>query len=166
MCKIFNNITINRLRYAMAVAWLLTAFMYADAQSYNYAPGNIIDALTSKPGITIEQPQALTKRLEYKQTDESQGADQAQNGRTATRTTLYHVEAYADNSRQGKHNATQRMNNLQNQFPQFNIFLSFESPFWRVKVGEFRSRSDAENAMAEIKEVFPAYAPYLRVVRN
>jgi len=44
--------------------------------------------------------------------------------------------------------------------------MTFNSPYWRVKVGDFRTRGEAEAAMAEIREAFPSLSSHLRIVRD
>lgn len=125
---------------------------------------NISRSLDSVPGITIIQPQALADRLDKNvitvaETKQDRAVMPAKSG-------YYRVEVYADNSRTAKTQATAKRRNIQARFPQYPSVLQFEAPFWRVRVGEFRSRGDAESALTEIRQAFPAYGPYLRVVRN
>lgn len=130
---------------------------------------SITERLSANPAITIIQPEVLTSRINKKDSfsnNPEAGANINSSTRQASKTAIYRVEVYADNSREAKAQATARMNNVQSYFTHYNVFLTFDSPFWRVKVGDFRSRSDAENALAEIEEAFPSYSPYLRIVRN
>ncbi len=45
-------------------------------------------------------------------------------------------------------------------------YIMFNSPYWRVKVGDFRTRAEAEAAMAELRHAFPSMAAYMRIVRD
>ena len=40
----------------------------------------------------------------------------------------------------------------------------YKSPSWRVRVGDFKSRGEAEQVMQEIKDAFPSYAGEVLVV--
>ena len=129
---------------------------------------SITAVLDSTPGVIINQPETLTKRLVK---DPGANIDNTNlKGESSVRkdnkTAVYRIEVFSDNSPQAKTQATTRRRNVQNRFPQYPSNLVFESPFWRVKVGVFTSRSDAEAAMAEIRNAFPAYGPYLRIVSN
>lgn len=137
------------------------------AQDVDTTAYSITEVLNATPGITVEQPAELTKRLI--KTDISENADavkDANANRAGRQGGYYRVEVYADNSPNAKSTATARRRNMQARFPKYPAVLVFESPFWRVRVGTFGSRADAEAAMAEIKSAFPAYAPFLRIVRN
>lgn len=131
--------------------------------------GSIVTRLDSTEGVTVIMPEALAARL-VKSTAAPAAAATGNTSSTGTRgiakPTFFRVEVFADNSRQAKAQATAKRRSLQSRFPQYPAVLAFESPFWRVRVGEFRSRSDAEAAMTEIRQAFPSYTPYLRIVNK
>lgn len=136
---------------------------------------SIVDSLNATEGVTIVVPDALAKRLSNEASSNT-AASQA-NATTANKPEgnaqrgnvkggAFRVEFYSDNTKSAKTNATARRRMVQNRFPNYPTTLVFDSPFWRVKVGSFATRSDAEAAVAELKRAFPAYAHYIRVVRN
>lgn len=138
---------------------------------------SITDLLMSTEGVIIIQPSGLSERLLPVITDTSRPSQPSYSGSSsnsthqnvkqpARQTIAWRVEVFADNSRNAKNQATARRRNMQQRFPQYPSALEYESPFWRVNVGAFNSRSEAEAAMSEIRRAFPAYAPYLRIVRK
>ncbi len=81
--------------------------------------------------------------------------------------TGYRVQIFDDNNaRTAKHEAQARRARVGSRFPEYKTYISFNSPYWRVKVGDFRTRSEAEAAMGAIRAAFPAYGSQLRVVRD
>ena len=160
----------NKLFYTqlLILAIGLIGALCLSARESDVLNAPVVLSLQETPGVTLNQPEALTARLTKTTESESDinGASNTQGAKTSSKTGHYRVEVYSDNTRQAKSHASARVNNLVNRFPQYNTQLVFDSPFWRVKVGPFSSRSDAEAAMAEIRSAFPAYAPYLRIVRN
>lgn len=79
----------------------------------------------------------------------------------------YRIQVFDDNNvRTAKQEARNRQHQIEMRFPEFKTYVSFNSPYWRVKVGDFRSRGEAESAMAEIKYAFPALARQIRIVRD
>lgn len=141
---------------------------------------SITELLNATEGVTIIQPNELSDRLLPVVPDVRKSSQTSTNSvSTKTGTTsrpavkqparpsvAWRVEVFADNSRNAKNQATARRRNMQQRFPQYPSALEYESPFWRVNVGAFNSRSEAEAAMSEIRSAFPAYAPYLRIVRK
>jgi len=89
---------------------------------------------------------------------------------TATRSKVrsgYRVQIFDDNNaRTAKSEAQARRNRVGARFPEYNTYISFNSPYWRVKIGDFRTRSEAEAAMGAIRAAFPAYGSQLRIVRD
>ncbi len=79
----------------------------------------------------------------------------------------YRVQVFADNNaRSAKGEARQREKSISGAFPQYGTYVTYASPFWRLRVGDFKSQYDAEKAAAEIKRQFPGYAREVRVVRD
>lgn len=154
----------NIFLFCLAMTVLLP--LHAVAQEVAKDDSPVMESLDNTPGVTVVQPDALAKRLAKAVPDETETSQPTVSGRTSQKGSVYRIEVYADNSRQAKNNASARRRNIESRFPQYPAVLVFDSPFWRVKVGNFSNRSDAEAAIAEIKEAFPSYAPYLRIVRN
>lgn len=153
----------------------LTIFIFGckvvlSAQNYTDTTFCIVDVLNATEGVKIVQPDGLTERLKKSAivpADMSTNT-KSENAQVNSRNRggAYRIEVFSDNSRGAKNQANARRRIVQSRFPEYPAVLVFESPFWRVKVGNFSSRSDAEAVMAEIKNALPAYAPYMRVVRN
>lgn len=143
---------------------------------------NIIQRLTDvSAGVSIEGPAALFQRAvavavpdaetelpDEELTEEMSGEHQdADKQRVRGKQVGYRVQVYADNNvRSAKTEARQRERSIGNAFPQYGTYVSYASPFWRLRVGDFRSQYEAEKAASEIKRQFPSYAREVRVVRD
>ena len=79
----------------------------------------------------------------------------------------YRVQVFDDNNvMSAKHEAQSRKQQIESRFPEFRTYVQFNSPYWKVKAGDFRTRSEADAAMAAIRAAFPSYASQIRVVRD
>lgn len=127
----------------------------------------IADALNSSGSVAVIQPDALNRRLVFKlsassETDNSIAENSAPKIRAG-----YRVQVFDDNNvRSAKHDAQVRKQQIETRFPEYPVYITFNSPYWRVKVGDFKNRVEAEAAMAEIRHAFPAMAKSLRIVRD
>lgn len=44
------------------------------------------------------------------------------------------------------------------EFPELKAYLMYQSPFYRLKVGNFRERSEAEEYLSQIQRIYPTGA--------
>ena len=154
-----------RLRIATAIS--AAAICMATAAQTPDTPAapdsvDIVRELNNTGHIHITQPDGLQLR--------QSGEEAAGDNQSASRPrpgTGFRVEVFADNNvRTAKSHATAKRRNLMARLPQYRVYLTFQSPYWRVRVGDFRTRGEAEGAMAEIRRLFPSYSSDLRIVRD
>ena len=129
-------------------------------------------------GVTIEAPEALLRRTQpgssgsnmaESVTEDAAGEmEQERAVRTKSGKTVgFRVQVYADNNaRSAKVEARQRERAIEQQFPGYTTYVSYASPYWRLRVGDFTTQYDAEKAASEIRKAFPRYAKEVRVVRD
>jgi hypothetical protein len=141
---------------------------------------NIVQRLNApQSAITVNAPEALLQRAEPTAQAEADATEQDTGETTAEqqeektvrakggKTVGYRVQVYADNNvRSAKSEARNRERAVSSAFPQHATYVSYASPYWRLRVGDFRSQYDAEKAAAEIRKTFPRYAREVRVVRD
>lgn len=145
----------------------LLAFFATAAVAAQHPVAPIIEAIESDGRIEVNAPAALMPLLIHVEgglTPEPV-VDEAETSRAAK--VGYRVQVFDDNNvRTAKNQAQERKRMIENQFPEFHAYVSFNSPYWRVKVGDFRTRSEAEAAMGAIRAAFPSIGSQLRVVRD
>ncbi len=79
----------------------------------------------------------------------------------------YRVQAYMGNSqRTAKAEATSREKKIALRFPEWETYLTFNSPFWRLRVGNFRTHADAMVLARQIKAAFPHIEGDIYVVKD
>lgn len=147
---------------------VLGAALCATAQSGVPADSavTIVDAINASGTISVEQPAAVAPLVGH--TLVAPGERTGERGEAAPQTrTAYRVQVFDDNN---PANARARANSRRavyaEAFPEWGVYVTFRSPYWQVRVGDFRSRIEAEAAMEHIRAAFPAEAPYMRVVRE
>lgn len=129
--------------------------------------------------ITVDQPDLLSQRLHHP--DAVEGDDASTDGdQTAPeekeserpvqmsrgKVVGYRVQVYADNNvRVAKGEARQRERAIASRFP-YATYVAYVSPYWRLRVGDFKTQAEAEKAAADIRRSFPSYAKEIRIVRD
>jgi hypothetical protein len=69
----------------------------------------------------------------------------------------FRVQVFSSNIQQTARREAFRVKELvERNFPDVGVYESFSSPFWRVRVGDFRTREDAEEFRTELRRAFPA----------
>lgn len=126
----------------------------------------IVDHITLGTKNVVTQPDQLTHRLlpvtdvEEEQKEEMQ---RPVNGRMAG----FRVQVFSDNnSRTAKNEARSKQRKISSRFPQYQTYVMYTSPYWRLKVGDFRTQQEANAAADELRKAFPAYSKEIRVVRD
>ncbi len=128
---------------------------------------NIVDHITTGTDNTIVQPDALFQRLMpveiVEQEEEKEDIVRPTGGRMAG----YRVQVFSDNNaRTAKAEANSKQRIISSRFPQYQTYVMYTSPYWRLKVGDFRTQQEATAAADELRKAFPSYSKEIRVVRD
>ena len=79
----------------------------------------------------------------------------------------YKIQAFAGNDQRTSKNEAYRKQALINQaFPELETVIIFESPFWRLRVGNFKTREEAEEVLNEMRQVFPSFGKEMYIVSD
>ena len=79
----------------------------------------------------------------------------------------YRIQAYSDNNNTtAKANAQQRARDIAMKFPQYRSYITYKAPSWRLRIGDFKSRQEAQAALQRIKSVYPKYAREMVIVKD
>lgn len=64
----------------------------------------------------------------------------------------YRVQVFYGNDRKEAYNEQARFNSL---YPEYATYISYTQPNYRVKVGNFRTRAEAQRLITELRPQFP-----------
>lgn len=129
----------------------------------------ILRQIEEKGVVTVVVPQELKRFLTSSETDASSESKTVEKPSVSKQNTRvgYRVQVYDDNNvRTAKSQAQERKAMIERRFPELQTYIQFNSPYWKVKVGDFRTHSEAEAAMEAIRTVFPSISSQLRIVRD
>lgn len=160
-----------KIKHHILLAMLLAAGSAAAQTAQPAADTTIVAHIGEGDRIQVICPDGLLQRLApVTQSGDQSGQDSDSGSATSTHATTrvgYRVLVFDDNDvRTAKQTAQARRNMIISRFPELNAYIQFNSPYWRVKVGDFKTRSEAEAAMQAIRAAFPGYSSQLRVVRD
>lgn len=78
----------------------------------------------------------------------------------------YRIQAYSGNLGNSRSIASSRENQIRNAMPQHEVSVEYDAPFWRVRVGNFVDRGEAQQALGELQKEFPGFAREMYIVRT
>lgn len=77
----------------------------------------------------------------------------------------YKIQAFSgNNQRTSKNEAHQKQQLINNSYPDHETVVLFESPFWRLRVGNFQTRNEAEEVLKEMVRSFPSFGKEMYIV--
>lgn len=128
---------------------------------------DIVDNIEADSTCSVSQPEQLRLRLQ-KQTQSLDPDTITEQGHVSGKHIAgYRIQVFSDNNtRTAKAEARSMARNISERFPEYRTYVIYNSPFWRLRVGDFLSEEDANDAAVEIKSAFPAYRREVRVVRD
>jgi hypothetical protein len=66
----------------------------------------------------------------------------------------YRIQLFKDSGNDALNAAHKIMDEFNEMFPEINAYLSFQEPYYRVRVGDFRTRLEALGKLEEIKKKY------------
>jgi hypothetical protein len=110
----------------------------------------------SKPGagvVIIHQPESL-KQLVGTRID-SENIDVV-NGKTYLITEGYRVQVYSgNNQRTSKGEAMDKKKKINEIYPDVRAYVTYNAPFWKLHIGDYRSYEEASHMLRSLRETFP-----------
>lgn len=151
----------NRLLITIICCLLTAPALLADE------PATIADHINASGNATIFQPAKLNARLQPKTAVTETTAEITDTDKPAANAGGYRIQVFSgNNARTAKAQATGRAAKIDEQFPEYATYVSFDAPYWRLKAGDFRTYEEATAALGRLKASFPDFAREMRVVRD
>ena len=156
--------TRNSLLFIVALVWAGTTVGRVQAQ-VAVSDTSIVQYLERPETggkVKVVQPAELAKRV-----SRAEGVIKYDGNKGYAQSSGFRIQVFSDNNyRTAKNNVLYKEGLIKEAFPEMETYVTFTSPFWRLRVGDFRSYEEAGNALRELKREFPQMAREMRVVRD
>ena len=128
--------------------------MFADEQ--NTKP-SIVEEITADGENSVVMPDKLLQRLLPPTGKESSG--QSAGGESVKKVGKkivgYRVQIFSsNNAKSAKSEASSKARQSMSRFPQYRPYVTYSSPYWKVRVGDFQSSQEASSAAAALRGTF------------
>lgn len=117
------------------------------------------DIFTTMPGnVVVNQPESVERKFEeYFQVDQASGQiKRFEDENAAAKSGQFRIRIYSNSAQNSRNESTQALSRFQRAFPDIPAVRTFTSPFYKVTVGNYATRAEAQKALNEIKGSFPA----------
>ena len=79
----------------------------------------------------------------------------------------YRTQVFSgNNQRASKDEALNKEREIKELFPDVPTYVSYNAPFWKLRVGDFRSHEEAYHMMRQLMAAFPKYGKEMYIVRE
>lgn len=117
--------------------------------------------------VTIVQDDRLSARLSRANGDGSVSSSGNRTASSYITVSGYRIQVFSDNNqRKSKDEANYKAQLIRASALDVETYVTFTSPFWRLRVGDFRTYEEADAKLRELKTEFPAFAKEMRIVRE
>lgn len=125
-------------------------YKYIDTVIYKAVP-RVNEALVGK---TVND--VLPGRVKVHQSPSIKLAADAQVRKNKTvQTDGFRIRIYFDNKQNSREASAESEARFKKLFPGYNTYRTFKNPYFKVTVGDFRTKADAQIALQKISRVFP-----------
>jgi uncharacterized membrane protein YraQ (UPF0718 family) len=154
----------RRIIFTLTVA-ILCSFVFATAQNNDSSKKqNIFESLAetdsvTQAKVTFHQDKRIEQIFTEKKSTSSSHTNTVGSG--------YRVQVFSSNvQRTAKAEAFKIEKDLKDVFPEQAIYVNYTSPFWKVRVGDFKSIEDAQEFRNQLIKVFPHLRSETYTVRD
>jgi len=145
-------------------ALLLIVSLLQAQQNQDSKRNNIFESLSSPDSIShatvkIHQDKRIDQLFSNKRKQNTVQDQSTANG--------YRVQVFSSNvQRVAKIDAFKIERQIRETFPDQTVYVNYSSPFWKVRVGDFMTHSQAQSFRGKLIEAFPTMRSEIYIVRE
>jgi len=154
----------KRRDFAFFIALLLIVGILRAQQNPDSKRNNIFEALST----TDSNTQATVKIHQDKRVEQLlANKKHLTNSQDQTTSNGYRVQVFSSNvQRTAKNEAFKIERQIRETFPDQTVYVNYSSPFWKVRVGDFVSQSQAQILRHKLIDAFPTMRSEIYIVRE
>lgn len=71
-----------------------------------------------------------------------------------------------NNQRLSKDEAFRKEKQIRELFPDLTTYVTYTAPFWKLRVGDYRTHEEAYHILRELQQTFPSFAKEMYIVKE
>jgi len=144
--------------YPIIVILLLIGWQLQAQKNQDSKKNNIFEVLSTPDSVTH-----ATVRIHQDKRIETLLANKKFTNQTTTNG--FRVQVFSSNVQQtAKNKAFNIEKQIQEAFPDLAVYVNYTSPFWKVRVGDFKSKSEAQVFKSQLIDSFPIMKSEIYIV--
>lgn len=158
----------KRIPFILSFSMLLAAPSLLCAQASAVQHSTIFDALqqdgTGKGQVEVHQSDAIRGMVGARRS----GSNVEMNGEEAfLKIQGFRAQVFSGNDqRKSKDEAFTKEKEIKELFPDVPTYVTYNAPFWRLRVGDFRTHEEAYHMQRQLMNAFPAYKKEMYIVKE
>lgn len=158
----------KRTPFILSLFLLLAASSVLSAQTSDTPYQTIFDALqeggAGKGQVEVHQSDAVRGLVGAR----LHGTDVEKNGDEAfLKIQGFRAQVFSgNNQRKSKDEAFSKEKEIKELFPDVPTYVTYNAPFWRVRVGDFRTHEEAHHMQRQLMNAFPSYKKEMYIVKE
>ena len=148
------------MKRSIFIVLFLAAFASAPLLAQETEAESAVDSLVYVRAASMNSSLAGQNIFDFVTVHQSQAISDAMNSKIernkSKRLTGYRVRIFFDNKQNARTASEAAMGRFQSAYPGHGVYRSFASPYFKVTVGDFRTKSEAMQMMRRIKADFPS----------
>ena len=108
-------------------------------------------------------PEKLMEQKHKMASDRSSAAGMGMGNRSVQG---YRVQVFSSNQRTAKTDAQNVVQQIRSKAPKLPVYVSYQSPFWKVRVGNCETTTEAQQLRNDMKGLFPELASEIYIVKG
>lgn len=143
---------------------IFLTFIVLFSFSFSIQSQGIFDRLESENGkgvVEIHQSESIKKLVGAPMTSIHEGEG------NVFITAGYRIHAFSGNKqRESKDEAYNKEERIKTAYPEHVTYVIYNAPFWRLRVGNFRTYEEADELLRDMRRQFPDFAKEMFIVRD
>lgn len=117
-----------------------------------------------KGNVTINQSPAIRDLVGVRlQGEDVENID----GESFLKVEGYRAQVFSgNNQRESKDEAFKKEKEVKELFPDIATYVTYTAPFWKLRVGDFRTHEEAYHMLRQLMSAFPSYGKEMYIVRE
>lgn len=124
------------------------------------------DAIKNMVGSTV-RASSSTQDQNNTESQLSATSEGDSNSKTFVKAKGFRIQVFTgSDQKRSKNEAQGRKDAVQSAYPNMDVTISYSSPVWRVRAGNFKTSEQAQHALSDMKEKLPSFGREMRVVED